>query len=67
MILGKAGTGKSCVINEISSILGYHCAIAIDARKGVWHMGQCYFQLQTLINLWASAERIHGFELIDFL
>ena len=30
-------------------------------------MGQCYFQLQTLIYLWASAERIYGFELIDFL
>ena len=30
-------------------------------------MGQCYFQLQTLIFLWASAERIYGFELIDFL
>ena len=28
-------------------------------------MGQCYFQLQTLIYLWASAERIYGFELID--
>ena len=29
-------------------------------------MGQCYFQLQTLIYLWASAERIYGFELVDF-
>ena len=31
------------------------------------HMGQCYFHLQTLIYLWASAERIYGFKLIDFL
>ena len=30
-------------------------------------MGQCYFQLQTLIYLWASAKRIYGFELVDFL
>ena len=30
-------------------------------------MGQCYFQRQTLLYLWASAKRIYGFELIDFL
>ena len=38
MILGKAGTGRSCVINEIKSILGYHCAIAAPTGKAFYNV-----------------------------
>ena len=63
-------TANAAGAETLSDALGTRLLLSIPGdlnRYAQRRMGQCYFQLQTLIYLWPSAERIYGFELIDFL
>ena len=67
-VLGRGWSIGGRWLQECGDFCFFWLAVPGDLNRCAQRrMGQCYFQLQTLIYLWASAERIYGFELVDFL